>query len=87
MRGDPKPASRPRRPESAPVLLPGLPITEYTLGELTALVKWIESDGLLRTEDEVLREAMGFLEFRRKGKRIEETLNRAIRQARAQRGR
>lgn len=86
VRSTPKSAPQSRRRSSAPALLPGLPITEYTPGELTALAKWIESDGLLRTEDEVLREAMGFLEFRRKGKRIEEALTRAIRSARARHG-
>ncbi|MFV2197722.1 AAA domain-containing protein [Nocardiopsis sp. LOL_012] len=83
----PSAASPSQRQGPAPSLPPGLPITEYRPRDLVALAAWIESDGLLRTEDEVLREAMCFLRFRRKGKRIEDALTRAIRSARARRGR
>ena len=57
-------------------------ITEYTRAELIALVKWIESDGLLRTEDELIRLAMDELGFQKRGSRIVTALEGAIRTAR-----
>ncbi|HWI62988.1 MAG TPA: AAA domain-containing protein [Symbiobacteriaceae bacterium] len=47
-------------------------IQEYTDGELIALVRWIKSDGQLRTEDQIIAEMVGELGFARRGKRIEE---------------
>jgi hypothetical protein len=65
----------------------GLPITEYRQSTLRALADWIESDPLLRTEDQVLAEMMTELGFRRRGKNITEGLYSAIRQSReARRG-
>ena len=54
------------------------PITEYQPSELVALIRWIDSDGLLRTEEETIREAMTALGFRRRGSRIETALRAAI---------
>ena len=39
----------PPRPGDRPDVAPGRPITEYSHAELVALVRWIESDTLLRT--------------------------------------
>jgi len=66
-----------RRPE----LRPGQPITGYAPPELVDLIRWIESDGRLRTNDDLRIEAMTALGFRRRGKRIDAALNRAIRAA------
>ena len=58
-------------------------ITDYTLPQLIQLVRWIESDTLLRTEEDLLQEMMEDLGFRRRGSRITERLNQAIREARS----
>ncbi|MBC2637514.1 MULTISPECIES: AAA domain-containing protein [unclassified Rhodococcus (in: high G+C Gram-positive bacteria)] len=65
-----------------PAIYPGVPITEYTQSDLVALIKWIKSDGLLRTEDALVRTAMEELGYRRKGGRITVALENAIRSAR-----
>lgn len=72
----------PERVGPRPAVTPGLPITEYTSRQLTALVRWITSDGLLRTEEDILREAMQILGFRRRGSRIDAALGAAIKAAR-----
>ena len=74
-------AGRPR-PERPPVQ-PGLPISGYRHADLVALIRWIESDTLLRTEDEVLEEVMRELGFTRKGPRIREAIVRALAAARS----
>jgi hypothetical protein len=62
---------------------PGLGSIEYyTSAELTALIRWIQSDMLLRTHDELLNEAITTLGFQRKGKRIVDALEAAITDAR-----
>lgn len=61
----------------------GVSITQHDERDLVDLVRWIESDSLLRTEEEVLAEAMEFLGYRRRGSRIVEILSQAIRTARS----
>ena len=56
----------------------GLPIGDYSMPELVTMVKWIESDTLLRTEEETLTELMRELGFKRRGPRIVEVLTAAI---------
>ena len=73
----------PRGPR--PPVPAGLPIDQYSQQELIAITNWIESDTLLRTEDQVLTEVMRTLGFRRRGSRIVATIQRAIRQARRNR--
>lgn len=63
----------------------GLSITDYTRGQLMRVVDWVESDTLLRTEDEVLREVMAALLFERRGSRIVAAITDAIREARRRR--
>ena len=63
----------------------GQPIGLYSKSDLVALIRWIESDDLLRTEDELMREAMRELGFNRKGAIIASTLTEAIRTARRSR--
>jgi Arc/MetJ family transcription regulator len=46
------------------------------------VIHWIESDTLLRTEDDLLAETMRTLGFKRRGPNITATLHRAITQAR-----
>ncbi len=65
-----------------PPVPPGLPIDQYTQRELVAIVRWIESDTLLRTEDQVLAEVVRVLGFQRRGTRIVAAMQQAIAQAR-----
>ncbi len=68
-----------------PAVDPGHPISDYSPDQLVALAIWIESDTLLRTEDELVDELMADLGFKRHGKRIDEKLRIAISRARARR--
>jgi hypothetical protein len=75
-------APRAQRIGSRPFVLAGKPIHAYTDSELVALVRWIESDDLLRTEDELVDEMMRELGFRRHGKNVVATIAAAIARAR-----
>ena len=67
------PARAPR-----PAVYRGRPITDYTQAQLRAIVRWIESDTLLRTRDELIEEVMRDLGFLRHGKRIDAAIKHAI---------
>jgi very-short-patch-repair endonuclease len=70
---------QPERNGSRPPLPYGPPITQYEHRQLVALAKWIQSDTLLRTEDQLLSEMMDELGFQKRGKRIVDSLLAAIR--------
>jgi very-short-patch-repair endonuclease len=53
-------------------------IVEYSQAELRSLVRWIESDTLLRTQEQLLNAMVDELGFSRRGKRIVDALTRAI---------
>ncbi|AUG80730.1 hypothetical protein CFP65_6059 [Kitasatospora sp. MMS16-BH015] len=72
-------SNRPAKPD----LTPGRPVTAYSADELTALVRWIDSDEITRTDDELLRAAMKELGFSRLGPRIKEALGTAVTTARS----
>ena len=72
---EPSPASS-RGPK--PHIYPGLPITEYSHQELVALARWIASDTLLRTDEDMHKEMRAYLGFRRGGSRINPALQAAI---------
>lgn len=61
----------------------GLKINEYSHQQLRAIVAWIQSDTLLRTEDQLLTEMMRELGFQKRGKRIAEAIISAIKAQRA----
>jgi very-short-patch-repair endonuclease len=71
-------AQAPARRGHRPPARPGLPITEYTDAQLVAIIRWIESDTLLRTKDQVLTEFMDALGFRKRGSRIVAAFERAF---------
>jgi very-short-patch-repair endonuclease len=71
---------------SRPRFAPGYPIGEYSPATLDAVVAWIESDGLVRTVDEVLSEAMMQLGFARRGRNIVTALCAAIERTRRRHG-
>lgn len=56
----------------------GLAVDAYDQSTLIRVAKWVRSDGLLRTEDELLDEIMGVLGFKRRGKKIVAALSQAI---------
>ena len=60
----------------------GLRIAEYAQDDLVSLARWISSDTLLRTDDDLLEEMMRELGFRRHGPRIDEALRSAIAEVR-----
>jgi very-short-patch-repair endonuclease len=63
---------------SRPAVSAGRKINEYSEAELRLVIRWIMSDTLLRTRDQLLGEAMEALGFRIRGKRIVDTISRAI---------
>jgi very-short-patch-repair endonuclease len=67
------PARGPRPP-----VPPGLSIDDYSPSQLRSIVRWIRSDGRLRTDDEILEEVIAALEFSRRGSRIVERIRAAI---------
>ena len=82
--GDPRvrPASRmPARQGRRPVIRAGTPITAYSQQELVSLVRWVTSDTLLRTEEQLIDELIAELGYQRRGPRIVEALTAAIRAA------
>ena len=56
-------------------------ITDYPPHELVALVRWIQSDGILRTDEELIREAFEELPFQQLGSRIRQCLAEAVERA------
>jgi very-short-patch-repair endonuclease len=59
-------------------------ITEYSQSELIAMVEWIQSDGHLRTDDEIIDELLPELGFQRRGARIEDVLRSVLDRHRSQ---
>lgn len=58
-------------------------IGDYTQAELIALIRWILSDGCLRTDDEICAEMVRELGFKRRGVRIEEAVRAALKRVRS----
>lgn len=58
--------------------------TKTSASELALLIRWIESDTLLRTKDQLTDEAIRELGFRRRGKKIVAAVDRAIQSTRRQ---
>lgn len=67
----PKRYSRPNVPKRSS-------ISEYTDDELVTLVRWIQSDGLLKTSDAITEEMVSELGFKRHGARIDDAIRKAI---------
>jgi very-short-patch-repair endonuclease len=70
------PASR-RRPR--PQIFRKPSIEDYSPNELVELVRWINSDGQLRTDEQIICEILPELGFARRGVRIENAIQDAIR--------
>ncbi len=56
----------------------GPPIDKYSRSQLANVIRWIESDGCLRTDDEIVTEVMQALGFMRRGPIIVATIKSAI---------
>jgi very-short-patch-repair endonuclease len=67
---------------------PGMPrrssIDDVSRSDLRRVAEWAMSDGLLRTDDELMRDMLEALGFERLGSKIRIRLEQAIREARAQ---
>ena len=74
-------APGPSRSGSAPYFPSGVPIAEHHPEKLVRLARWIMSDGLLRTDEQIFEEMFERLGYGRRGHRITEALYRAIAQA------
>ena len=57
-------------------------INDYTQTELLAMINWIESDGRLRTHEELIEALVPVLGFQRRGARIESVLRSLLEQGR-----
>lgn len=78
-----QPSARQRGPR--PLVPVRETIDEYSDRELLQIAEWVASDGLLRTDDELIREMFEALPFERMGSRIRERLGNVaavVRQAR-----
>jgi very-short-patch-repair endonuclease len=75
----------PLRRKARPPLEQGLTTDKYEPRDLCRLAEWIESDGILRTEEEVLAEMMLELGRQRKTEKADTALRTAIRTARSRR--
>ncbi|MER7752052.1 hypothetical protein ABTY15_08560, partial [Kitasatospora sp. NPDC097643] len=75
---EPAADGRPAKPD----FTPGRPVTAYSADELLAVVRWLDGDGVVRTDEELLRAAMKELGFARLGPRIKEALGAAVTAAR-----
>lgn len=73
----PRPVARQGPKPKAPY---GSPVTAFTHRQLVALVRWITSDTLLRTEEELVAEVMAECGFRRRGSQINAAIAAAIRE-------
>ncbi len=58
-------------------------IDDYTQAELVALIRWLLSDGCLRTDEEILKEMVPELGFKRRGARIDRVVQTAIKRVRS----
>ncbi|MEW6270796.1 MAG: AAA domain-containing protein [Thermodesulfobacteriota bacterium] len=76
----------PAAPSNARPPRPAIPrrrsIEEYSEEELAAFVHWVQSDGRLLTDDEIVRSVMVELGFQRRGARIEAAIRRGIERTR-----
>lgn len=53
-------------------------IAQYSLSELLRLVQWINSDGQLRTDEEIISEMVSTVGFNRRGVRIDAAIRYAV---------
>lgn len=76
------PAPATARNGARPLVVRGQPIHAYSDSELVRVLRWVESDDHLRTEDELLEEMMHELGFQRRGRNVVARLTAVIAQYR-----
>jgi len=81
----PQPLRRQRGPR--PVVPARDSIDQYSDRDLQKIAEWVASDGLLRTDEELIREVFDSLPFERLGSRIRERLETIARTRRRDQGR
>jgi hypothetical protein len=74
----PAPTPSAARRGQPPPLPTGLPIDDYDDRSLGRLLRWVKSDGRLRTDDDLLEEMMEQLGMERHGRRIDARLREII---------
>ena len=74
-----------RQRGSRPLLPVRDTIDQYSDRELRQIAEWIQSDGLLRTDEELIRDVFEVLPFQRLGGRIRERLQNVARSVRRRR--
>ena len=75
---DPERSDTTPRRSGRPMVLPGKSISEYSHSDLLSVIKWIESDTLLRSDEQLLTEVMAELGFRRLGSKIVSAIQAAV---------
>ena len=73
--GEPPPPQRGPKPDVGPKR----PITEFKRGQIRRMIDWVNSDGLNRTEDEIIKETAAALGFQRRGSRIDAAIQAVLR--------
>ncbi|NEE01142.1 DUF4011 domain-containing protein [Phytoactinopolyspora halotolerans] len=73
----------PARTASRPEITPGWPVSDYTVRELSAVSRWVESDGVARSEDETIDLVALELGLSMDDARNRDVLRHAVRVARA----
>ena len=71
----------PRHRGPRPHLTPGLPLAAYTDDQLDEVMEWIVSDGLARTEDELVQCLREELDLHRRGVQVDAVLHNVIRRS------
>jgi hypothetical protein len=65
-----------------PQFSPEQSIDQYTRAQLVQMIRWVESDGCLRTDEELVTEVIEALGFKRRGSRIVAAIQAALPYAR-----
>jgi len=73
--GEPPPPQRGPKPDVGPKR----PIAEFKRGQIRRMIDWVNSDGLNRTEDEIIKETAVALGFQRRGSRIDAAIQAVLR--------
>ena len=73
---DPTPPQPQRGPK--PNVGPKRPITEFSTRQIREIIDWVNSDGILRTQDETIQEVSRALGFQRRGSRIDAAISNAL---------
>ena len=73
---DPPPPQPQRGPK--PDVGPKRPITEFSTRQIREIIDWVNSDGILRTQDETIQEVSRALGFQRRGRLINATISNAL---------